>query len=98
MVTLDGLAEGKAGQMVSPGTAQLLVEQLHPERGTRVGLYVWAFGRRLRLPISNSARNTGFLLASKKQEGKAGRKPIVKDMSSTKEVFNYAREQEPFFL
>lgn len=29
VVTLDGLAEGKAGQMVSPGTAQLLVEQLH---------------------------------------------------------------------
>lgn len=29
VVTLDGLAEGKAGQMASPEPAQLLGEQLH---------------------------------------------------------------------
>lgn len=40
VVIPDELAEEKAGQTVSQGTAQLLAEQLHPERNTRVDHYV----------------------------------------------------------
>lgn len=40
VVIPDEMAEERVGQMVSQGMAQLLAEELHPERSTRVDHYV----------------------------------------------------------